>query len=103
MVEANEQEKEIIYKVEKIVCKFFNVTEQDVLNHNHKRDSSMARGFIWYILHYDYEMSATKIANTYYRVPRSVKSLISKTKYSIKKQSMYRKIYHAFKDALHLR
>lgn len=93
MVELTEDNKRIMDLVEPIVCKYFNVNEKDVVSRNHKRDASLARGFIWYILHYNYGFSIKKLANGYYRNIRSITSLIAKTKHAIKKQVSYKQMY----------
>lgn len=100
MVEINEKEKNVIDFLEKVVCEYFNVKEKDVVSRNHKRDASLARGFIWYILHYDYNFSINKLANGYYRNIRSITSLIAKTKHAIKNQVSYKQMYNAIREKL---
>ena len=52
----------------------------------------MARGYIFYILHVDKDMSTNKIANTYLRTARAVFWHVSKIK-SLMKQRAYKEIY----------
>lgn len=94
MIELDEKDKRIMDLIETTVCKYFSVEEKDVVSRNHKRDASLARGFIWYILHYNYNFSIKKLANGYYRNIRSITSLISKTKHAIKKQVSYKQMYN---------
>lgn len=100
MVELTEENRQIMDLVESIVCKYFNVNEKEVVGRNHKRDASLARGFIWYILHYNYGFSINKLANGYYRNIRSITSLIAKIKHAIKKQISYKQMYNTMIEQL---
>lgn len=100
MVAITENDRKIIDFTEEVVCKYFNVNLNDVTSKNHKRDASLARGFIWYILHCEYGLSITKISNEYYRNRRSTNHLIAKIKMAIKKQSYYREMYNNIKTNL---
>lgn len=92
MVKPTEQEKVIIDKVEKDVCSFFGVKPQSIVSKDGTSQPTMARGYIFYILHNDYHISISKIANTYFRTPRAVFWHIGKIKYLLK-QKMYKEIY----------
>ena len=92
MVRLTEQEKVIIDKVEKGVCSFFGVKSQSIVSKDGTSQTTMARGYIFYILHNDYHISISKIANTYFRTPRAVFWHIGKIKYLLK-QKMYKEIY----------
>ena len=92
MVKPTEEEFKIIERIEKSVCDFFGVNIQSIVNTDRTSQVSMARGYIFYILHNDYEISISKIANTYFRTPRAVFWHIGKIKYLLK-QKMYKEIY----------
>ena len=96
---SNECEK-IIEKVEAIICPTFNVSEQEIVNKNHKRDSSIARGFVWYILHYVFHLPISQISEIYFRSPRGVKAHIARTKELLKRQRIYENIYLEIKSKL---
>lgn len=90
----------IIKKVESGVCPMFNVNEQEILNKNHKREPSIARGFVWYILHYLYHLPISQISEVYFRSPRGVKAHIARTKELLKRQRIYENIYLEIKNKL---
>ena len=93
MVTPNQDEFKIIDNVEKDVCAFFGVNRQAIVNKDRTSQVSMARGYIFYILHNDYKFSMSKIANTYFRTPRAVFWHINKIKHFLK-QKMYKEIYN---------
>jgi chromosomal replication initiation ATPase DnaA len=93
MVTTTIEEKNLIDNVEKKVCKYFNVDKQAIVNNDRTSQVSMARGFIFYILHKDYELSINKIANTYFRTSRAVFWHVNKVTFLLK-QRMYKEIYN---------
>ena len=93
MVTPNQDEFKIIDNVEKDVCAFFGVNRQAIVNKDRTSQVSMARGYIFYILHKEYGLSISKIANTYLRTNRAVFWHIGKIKYFLK-QRMYKEIYN---------
>lgn len=93
MVYPTNEEKNVIDEIEKKVCKYFGVTQQDIVNYNRTAQASLARGYIFYILHKDYGLSIGKIENTYSRKKRVVFWHINKVKFLLK-QRMYKEIYH---------
>lgn len=92
MVKPTEQEKVIIDKVEKDVCSFFGVKSQSIVSKDGTSQPTMARGYIFYILHVDRKISINKIANFYFREKRVVFWNVSKIKFLIK-QRIYKDIY----------
>ena len=92
MITTTIEEKNLIDNVEKKVCKYFNVDKQAIVNNDRTSQVSMARGFIFYILHKDYELSINKIANTYFRTSRAVFWHVNKVNFLLK-QRMYKEIY----------
>lgn len=75
------------------VCKYFNVSEQQIISRDCTENVSNARYFLWYILHYEMRLSAKKLSNIYFREPRNVFRGISKIKQGIKNQPYYKAIY----------
>lgn len=93
MVKPTSDEFKIIEKVEKDVCGYFGVDKQNVISKNRTSQVSMARGYIFYILHKEYKLSISKIANTYFRTPRAIFWHVNKIKHFLK-QKMYKEIYN---------
>ncbi len=99
MVRITEDEKDLIDKVEDMVCEYFNVQCQSIINRDMTSQASLARGYIFYILHVNYKLSISKIANTYQRQKRVVFWHINKIKHLLK-QRMYKETYYNIcKDA----
>ena len=92
MVKPTDEEFKLIERTEKKVCEFFGINRQSIVNMDRTSQPTMARGYIFYILHNDYHISISKIANTYFRTPRAVFWHIGKIKYLLK-QKMYKEIY----------
>ena len=94
MVKPTDEEFKLIEKTEKKVCEFFGVNRQSIVNMDRTSVVSMARGYIFYILHKDHNISISKIANTYYRTSRAVFWHIGKIKHLLK-QRIYKEIYNS--------
>lgn len=92
MTKPTIEEKNIIEKIEREVCKYFCVSINSIANNDRTSQVSMARGYIFYILHKDYGLSISKISETYYRTSRAVFWHINKVKFLLK-QRMYKEIY----------
>lgn len=80
-------------EIEKKICKYFDVTPDLLVGKNCFGQASLARNYLWYILHYDFKMSISTIANEYERTQRRVKRVVSKTKYLVTTQRMYKEHY----------
>lgn len=96
----NEQEREIIHQVEKCVCKQVGVSERELDKRNYKEQAVLARGYILYILHYNFAFSTAKLAMFYNRSDRGVKYIISNAKFRIRNQRIYTDCYDAIMKAL---
>lgn len=94
MIKLTTDELKTIEYVEKRVCSFLSVDRHLIATTNKTAQVSMARGYIFYILHNDYKLSISKIANTYFRTPRAVFWHINKIKHFLK-QKMYKEIYNS--------
>lgn len=73
----------MIDAVEKSVCEFFHVSMQDLYSPSTKNIESEARAYLMYILHFDFKLSASRIAKRYNRADRSVKYAIAKMRYLV--------------------
>jgi chromosomal replication initiation ATPase DnaA len=85
----------MVQKIEEKVCNYFGIDKRLVVGKNHIINASLARGYLWYILHYDYGMSVNVIAKHYQRNSRSVHKLIAKVKYLVTTQRLYKEHYNA--------
>lgn len=93
MIQASQEEKKIIDEIEKKVCRYFDVRCQAIVNRDMTSQVSLARGYIFYILHVDHKISINKIANTYFRKKRVVFWNINKIKHLLKIR-MYKEMYN---------
>lgn len=96
----NKEETKIVEKVETVVCEMFGVSTKDVLNKGHKSEQSIARAFVFYILHEDYNISGNRLAKIYYRNIRGIWAQIAKIKASITKIRMYRDYASSIRNKL---
>lgn len=85
----------MVQKIEEKVCNYFGVDNALVVGKNNIIKASLARGYLWYILHYDCCMSVNAIAKHYQRNSRSVHKLIAKVKYLVTTQRLYKEHYNA--------
>lgn len=83
----------MVQKIEEKVCNYFGVETELVVGKNNIINASLARGYLWYILHYDCGMSVNAIAKHYQRNLRSVYKLIAKVKYLVATQRLYKEHY----------
>lgn len=87
------EEQKLLDRVESIICDYFNVDTNSIVNNDRRSNVTLARGMIIYMLHTKYGFSANKLANIYFRTRRAIFWHISKIGYIIKKQKTYIKIY----------
>ena len=85
----------MVQKIEEKICNYFGIDYALVVGKNHIINASLARGYLWYILHYDCNMSVNAIAKHYQRNSRSVHKLIAKVKYLVTTQRLYKEHYNA--------
>lgn len=85
----------MVQKIEEKICNYFGVEKELIVSKNNIINASLARGYLWYILHYDCGMSVNAIAKHYQRNPRSVHKLIAKVKYLVTTQRLYKEHYNA--------
>lgn len=88
----------MIQELEDKICVYFKIDKDKLIGKGHEKDASLARGMLWYILHYDMGVSSPMIAKNYDRGLRGVKHLIAKYKYIIENQRIYNEQYKAIKD-----
>lgn len=78
----------------KKISEHFGVNPEDVLSKNKKSKVSLARGFCYYVLHYNEDcLSISKISRKFNRSERGVKIIISNLKYLIETQRKYKTMY----------
>lgn len=87
-----EDERMIMDKAEKEVCKEFNVNSYSLIDYDTSNNTSIARMFLFYILHYKYKFSCNKIGDNYNRTNRSVLRNCAKNKVLLRQQG-YKTIY----------
>lgn len=85
-------------EIERKICEHFNVTLDLLIGKNCFGKASLARNYLWYILHNDYKMSINTISKEYDRTPRRVKRVVSKTKYLVTTQKLYKEHYEKIKQ-----
>lgn len=88
--------------IEHIVCCFFGV-DIDCLYTKSRykcREETDALHFLFYILHYDFNLSSPRISKRYGKGLRHVKRCISKIKAGIQMQRYYRETYEGIMDKL---
>jgi chromosomal replication initiation ATPase DnaA len=92
MKKFTEDELAKIDLVEKVLCKEFNISENDFASKNSTANVSLARGFLFYFLHKEYNLSAGKLSKYYFRGARAIFWNVSKIGFLIK-QRAYKEIY----------
>jgi chromosomal replication initiation ATPase DnaA len=88
----------MVQKIEEKICNYFGIDKRLVVGKNNIINASLARGYLWYILHYNCGMSVNAIAKHYQRNPRSVHKLIAKVKYLVTTQKLYKEHYEKIKQ-----
>lgn len=88
----------MVQNIEEKVCNYFGVGIETLVAKNKLRQPSLARGYLWYILHYDYKLSINTLAKQYGRTARRVNRVISKTKYLVETQKTYKGHYEKIKQ-----
>lgn len=96
----NDKQKQTIEKIEREVCAYFNVTEQELINKSMSNVVSNARHFLWYILHFKMEMSPLSISKIYFRLPRTIKKGYARVKAGIKYHSYYQIMYKELEEKI---
>lgn len=77
----------MVEKIEKKVCKYFNVTMDELLCKS--KHCYLERGFLWFVLHCDYNVSFNSLAKRYNRNVRTITRVVSKIKYIATTQKEY--------------
>ena len=79
-------------------CKYFNLTKEHVMGHSIKRDVSIARHIMWYVLHVEYKIPTSELARAFNRTRRNIFIGIDKIKSGCKRQKYYKEIVRKFKE-----
>lgn len=90
----------LIDRIEWIVCQYFDVCPEDILDKGHKTEQSLAKGMLWYILHKDYKISSNALARVYFRTQRSLLMHIAKTTSCIQTNKRYKTYYKEIREIL---
>lgn len=93
MVKPTEDEMLAIEKVEHIVCKHFGIKEYEIVSKIKKSQVSMARGYVFFLLHKKYDISVGKIAGFYERTSRAVFWHVNKISFLLR-QRIYKEIFN---------
>lgn len=84
------KQKNMFKKVEDLAKRCFNVTSKSIRDRDSHKDVSDARSMIWYILHYEYGYSISKIAKEYKRTTRNIQYMIARTKLRVHRERYMR-------------
>lgn len=96
----NYNQKQTIDKIEKEVCLYFKIRENEIINKDNSELVSNARHFLWYILHFKLQMSPLTISKIYFRLPRSIKRGYAKIKNGIKYHSYYQIMHKELEEKI---
>jgi hypothetical protein len=86
-------ERKIVDDLERCVCSIMSVESEQVKSKNLKTNVTLARGFIFYILHKRYGFSVSLISKLYKRSIRNVFWHNDKIEHFLK-QNSYKEIYN---------
>jgi chromosomal replication initiation ATPase DnaA len=86
-------ERKIVDDLERCVCSIMSVESEQVKSKNLKTNVTLARGFIFYILHKRYGFSISLISKLYNRSIRNVFWHNDKIEHFLK-QNSYKEIYN---------
>ena len=92
MAKIKVEESKIFDKVEKIVCRYFGVGLSKIVSKDKTNKVSMARNYMYYLLHCHFGISIRKISESYFRTERGVKHQISIMRVCIKSNSAFKEI-----------
>lgn len=83
-----------IEHVEKQVCDFFVLPIEEVFSKNTKRNLTLARHFVIYILHKHYAVSLNKLASRYDCSRRNIEITCANIGFFIEHDKKYRNYYN---------
>jgi hypothetical protein len=92
-------ERRIVDDLERCVCDVLNVEQVQIKNKNYKSDATLARGYVFYILHKNYGFSVSLISKLYKRCKRNIYWHNDKIEHFLK-QKHYKEIYNNIIDSL---
>ena len=95
-----DSDKYKIKYIEKEVCKYFKVDYNEIIKFNSTRDVSIARSFIFYIVHKDLGISLRCMMDVFSRKYRTITTSVAKTKYLIENLSSYNNVYNSIKKKI---
>lgn len=77
----------MVEKIEQKICDYFGVTKEELLCRT--KHCYLERGFLWYVLHNDYNMSFNALAKHYNRNVRNIARQVSRIRYIATTQKEY--------------
>lgn len=99
-MELNDKDNKIIDCIENYICELFGVSSEEIYAINATRVASLARAYLFYIIHIDLKYSIKCICDRYGRKKRSVFTAISKIKYLINNQKQFTAQYEEIKNGI---
>lgn len=88
-----QNKNELIKNVEQQVCDFFALPIEDVFSKNTKRDLTLARHFVIYILHKDFGLSNNELAKRHNCSWRNICYICSNINSYLKYDKKYKNYY----------
>lgn len=79
-------------------CRHFGIKEEELYNRDKRENCVLSRYVLWYYLHYNMNVSISKLSLKFKKDKRTVFYGISKIKNGIKSHKYYRDIYNNFLD-----
>jgi chromosomal replication initiation ATPase DnaA len=93
MIIISEENEQLIDNVENLICKYFNVPTQSIVNKDNSAQVSIARSYVFYFLHCIFKLPISVISLTYYKKRRTVFWNVNKVKCLIEKHKMHKNIF----------
>lgn len=90
----NNSDEKLLRHLENICSGYFNIHQKLVHNGDRRSAATMARGFIMYISHYNYDIPTSVLCNFYLLTRRSVFWNIKKIKSLIELYKPYKDMYN---------
>ena len=83
-----------------IIFDYFNSSEDALYNKHGNNNANEAKMYLYYILHYEYNISISKIAKLSYKTERNIKQCVSNMKYRICNIKKYSETYKYLIDKI---
>lgn len=100
MLIISKEELQIIEKVEEVICNYFDVPQQKIINKDNTSQVSTARGYVFYFLHCIYGLSIGKLSLEYSKKPRTIYWNIEKIKSLVVNHKLHKEIFNNLRKEL---